>query len=330
MTKAKNDNDTTPWAIWLNRLGPFLGLIGVFGLFTLMVEDAGAFASAYNLETIARQTTIVGIAAIGMTMVIIAGGIDLSVGSIIALSGVVVALLLKQGYGSGVAMLGGILSGAACGFVNGLLITKLRVVPFIVTLGTLLIVRGITIGLADKQTVTTGVESSLTSFTGSLAAEDRWQLLPSGVWLMLALAVFIALVLRYTKLGRHTFAVGSNEATARLCGVHVDRVKIYVYTISAAFAGLAGVMQFARLNVGDPTAAVGEELDVIAAVVIGGGSLAGGEGSVAGTIIGALIMTVLAVGCQHMGWENWSQMIVTGCIIVLAVALDRLRHRKAD
>jgi ribose/xylose/arabinose/galactoside ABC-type transport system permease subunit len=146
---------------------------------------------------------------------------------------------------------------------------------------------------------------------------------------MLILALAVAGLLRYTRLGRHTYAIGSNEQTARLCGVAVERVKIIIYTLSAAFAGLAGLMQFSRLSVGDPTVAVGAELDVIAAVVIGGGSLAGGEGSILGSLVGALIMTVIRSGCTHMGRPNWEQEIVTGAIIVLAVALDRLRHRRA-
>jgi ribose/xylose/arabinose/galactoside ABC-type transport system permease subunit len=155
---------------------------------------------------------------------------------------------------------------------------------------------------------------------------------PPGVWLMLVLAGMVASMLRYTVLGRHIFAVGSNEQTARLCGVRVHRVKIGVYMLCGALAGMAGVMQFSRLTVGDPTVAAGKELDVIAAVVIGGGSLSGGEGSVLGSMIGALIMTVIRSGCSQVGERglpNWVQEIVTGAIIVLAVALDRLRQRRS-
>jgi ribose/xylose/arabinose/galactoside ABC-type transport system permease subunit len=148
------------------------------------------------------------------------------------------------------------------------------------------------------------------------------------VWLLFALALLMAGVLRYTRLGRHTFAVGSNEQTARLCGVAVDRVKVTVYALAGGLAGLAGLMQFSRLTVGDPSVATGLELDVIAAVVIGGGSLSGGEGSILGTLVGALIMTVIRAGCSQMGLPNWVQEIVTGAIIVAAVALDRLRHRR--
>ena len=146
---------------------------------------------------------------------------------------------------------------------------------------------------------------------------------------MFALVGLMWAMLRYTVFGRHCVAVGSNEQTARLCGVHVQRVKIMVYSVGGFFAGIAGLMQFSRLTVGDPTVAVGLELDVIAAVVIGGGSLAGGEGSPLGSLIGAAIMTTIGSGCRQMGIENWVQKIVTGSIIIVAVALDRLRRRRA-
>ena len=311
---------------WLGRLGPVFGLMAVYFLFAILGPDS--FTSARNLETIARQTAIVGTAALGMTLVILAGGIDLSVGSTIALSTVVIAALLTTGLDPLVAAAGGVLAGALCGLLNGLLITRLRVVPFIVTLGTLLVVRGAAKGLADEQKI----DAPLTWLIRLLAAlkPGSWQLVPPGVWTMLALALLTAGMLAYTRLGRHLTAVGSNENTARLCGVPVERVKCIVYTLSGASAGLAGLMQFSRLTVGDPTVAVGLELDVIAAVVIGGGSLSGGEGSILGSLVGALIMTVIRSGCSQMGLPNWVQEIVTGTIIVIAVALDRLRHRRTE
>lgn len=280
------------------------------------------------METISRQTAVVGTAALGMTMVIIAGGIDLSVGSIIALSTVIVASLLALGLNPLLAALGGVLSGMACGAVNGLIITRLRVVPFIVTLGTLLGVRGIAKGLAHEQKVDAPV-TWLNELLAALSPERRWLMVPAGVWVMLVLAVAVGIVLHRTRFGRHVFAIGSNEQTSRLSGIDVPRVKLLVYSASAGFAGLAGLMQFSRLTVGDPTAAIGLELDTIAAVVIGGGSLSGGEGSVFGALVGALIMTVIRSGCSQMGFPNWVQEIVTGSIIVIAVALDRLRHRRA-
>jgi ribose/xylose/arabinose/galactoside ABC-type transport system permease subunit len=220
----------------------------------------------------------------------------------------------------------GVLAGAACGLANGVLITQLRVVPFIVTLGTLLVMRGGGKGLAHEQKIDAPA-SWLRMILASLDENTAWMVFPPGVWLMLVLALLAAGLLHYTRLGRHIFAIGSNEQTARLCGVGVERVKVTVYGLGAACAGLAGVMQFSRLTVGDPTVAVGLELDIIAAVVIGGGSLSGGEGSVLGTLVGALIMTTIRAGCSHMGVSNWIQEILTGAIIVLAVAVDQLRRR---
>lgn len=309
----------------LGRIGPVLGLLAVYGLFMLI--GPASFCSAYNLETIARQSTITGIAALGMTMVIILGGIDLSVGSVIALGTVAIAALLQAGCPPLVAALGGIAAGAFCGMVNGLLITRLRMVPFIVTLGTLLMVRGAAKGLAHEQKIDAPM-TWLNNLLAAIGPNDPQILVPWGVWLLVALSLVVGGVLKYTRFGRHVFAVGSNELTARLCGVAVERVKLIVYMLGGVFGGLASLMQFSRLTVGDPTVAVGQELDVIAAVVIGGGSLSGGEGSILGTLIGALIMTVIRSGCSQMGLPNWVQEIVTGFIIVLAVTLDRLRHRK--
>ncbi len=308
-----------------HTLGPIAGLIGIFLLFAAI--GPGSFSSSNNLETIARQTTIVGSAALGMTLIIISGGIDLSVGSMIALVTVVIAALLQAGVDPLFAALGGIAIGALCGFINGFLITRLKVVPFIVTLGTYLVVRGAAKGFAHEQKIDAPL-TWLMELLAALPPGEGWRIVPWGVWLTAFLALLVAGMLIYTRLGRHIFAVGSNEQTARLCGVNVDRIKVIVYSLGGAFAGVAGVFQFSRLTVGDPTVAMGVELDVIAAVVIGGGSLSGGEGSILGSIVGALIMTVIRSGCAQMGLPNWVQEMVTGCIIVLAVAIDRWRQRR--
>ena len=311
----------------LNSLAPFFGLFAIYLLFIVIGPES--FSSPHNLETILRQTAIVGTAALGMTLVIIAGGIDLSVGSIIALVAVVIAAFLQAGVSPLLSAAAGIGVGILCGVINGMLITRLRVVPFIVTLGTMLIIRGSAKGIAHEQKIDAPL-TWLNNLLAALSPDASWQLVPAGVWIALLLAVMIALLLRYTKLGKHIIAIGSNEQTALLCGVPVNRVKTIVYTLSAGFAGVAGLMQFSRLTVGDPTVAIGLELDVIAAVVIGGGSLSGGEGSVAGTIAGALIMTTIRSGCSQMGLPNWVQEIITGAIIVIAVSLDRLRHRRSE
>jgi len=309
--------------VLVDRAGAALGLAAVAILFGLLVGPG--FFTAANIELMARQTAIVGMAALGMTMVIVAGGIDLSVGSVIALSTVVVAVLLKSGVSPWLAAAGAVGAAALCGFANGLLITGLHVVPFIVTLGTMLVVRGAAKGLADERRV----EAPATWLTDLLrTVSGRGStLLPPGIWVLIGLALVVGGVLGFTRFGRRLFAIGSNEHMARLCGVRVERCLVAVYTIGAAFAGLAGVFEFSKLSVGDPTVAVGAELDVIAAVIIGGGSLVGGRGTVFGTLVGASIMTVIQVGCSQRGLPNWVQEIVTGGIIVGAVALDRARNR---
>ena len=221
--------------------------------------------------------------------------------------------------------MGAVTVGALCGALNGILITQLRVVPFIVTLGTMLLVRGAAKGLSGERRL----EAPATWLNDLLrtAQGGHGVLLPSGIWLTAALAVAVAFTLQYTRFGRHLFAVGSSERTARLCGVRITRTKIAVYTAAGALAALAGVLMFSKLSVGDPTVANGLELDVIAAVIIGGGSLLGGRGSIVGTIAGAAIMAIIQIGCSQQGLPNWVQQIVTGAIIVFAVALDRWRSK---
>ena len=307
----------------LDLIGPFAGLVAVASLFAAL--EPSTFLSAYNLQTIAAQTVIVGLGAIGMTFVIVSGGIDLSVGSVIALSSVVTALALRNAWSPVTAAAAGAATGLALGATNGLLIARLKVVPFIVTLGTMGVARGLAKYLAGEQ--------KIDASAGWLAAvmaktpEPSWLLMAPGAWLLLVLAVAMGVVLTRTVFGIHTCAIGSNEATAHLSGVRVSRVKIAIYGISGLFAGLAGVTQYARLTVGDPTTAVGKELDVIAAVVIGGASLSGGVGGITGSLIGAFLMSVLANGCTLTGVPNYVQEILIGLIIIAAVALDRLRHR---
>ncbi len=306
----------------LTGFGPFIGLVAIMTLFAALRWET--FVSWDNFAIILQQTAVIGIAALGMTLVIVAGGIDLSVGSIIALGTVVIAQLVQRGWSPLTAALAGVAAAAACGAFSGLLITRLRLLPFVVTLGMMGTLRGAAKGLAGEQTIYPDE-----TWLNKLMQLGSRGSLPGGVWLMLAFAVLVALMLRYTRFGRHVFAVGSNELSARLCGVPVERVKLLVYTLGGLFAGLGGVLQFAYLTGGDPTTAIGLELNIIAAVVIGGASLAGGQGTITGTLIGALIMSVVANGCTKVGLSNWVQEIVTGGIIIAAVLLDYLRRRSA-
>ncbi len=308
----------------LKLLGPFLGLLAVCALFAALEPDT--FLSVYNFQTVAAQTVIVGLGAIGMTFVIVSGGIDLSVGSIVALTSVVTAVALRDGQPPLIAALLGVATGALTGVLNGVLITRLSVVPFIVTLGSMGMARGLAKYLAEEQKV-----DAAPGWLADVMAKSptpSWLLMSGGTWAMFALAALMAFVLRGTVFGVHTYAIGSNEATARLCGISVSRVKVLIYTLSGAFAGLSGVMQYARLTVGDPTTALGKELDIIAAVVIGGASLSGGIGTIVGSLVGAFLMSVLANGCTLTGVPNYVQEILIGAIIVAAVALDHLRQRK--
>jgi ribose/xylose/arabinose/galactoside ABC-type transport system permease subunit len=308
-------------AAWLiARLGPLVGLAFVIALFGILRPQK--FLTVDNFQTMLLQTTVVATMALGMTMIIISGGIDLSIGSNVALCSVAVAVMLDAGVGPIFAALGGVALGSLAGLLIGLLITRLNLQPFIVTLGMWGALRGAAKGLAHERTVSAPV-----TWLNDLLDPRHGILFPPGVWLMLGLTIAVAAMLRYTRLGRHIVAIGSNEQTARLCGVAVERTKLLTYGLGLALAGVAGVLQFSNLTVGDPTTASGYELKAIAAVVIGGGSLAGGEGSVFGSVIGALIMTFVDNGCNKMNMPNWVQEIVTGAIIIVAVSLDQLRRR---
>jgi ribose transport system permease protein len=308
----------------LNVLGPFIGLVFVIAIFALIPEVRDRFVRVANFKSVATQSVIVALGALGMTLIIISGGIDLSAASNIALASVIAAFAINGGVPPLAAVGLGILAGGLVGAVNGALVTRLRLVPFIVTLGMMGVARGVAKWIAGNQKI----DAPMTWVNELMAKSPKpaWLLMAPGLWVVIILAVVMAVVLRYTVFGRHVFAIGSNEATARLCGIRTDRAKVLIYGLSGLFCGLSGVMEFSRLTVGDPTVAVGLELDIIAAVVIGGGSLNGGEGSILGSMIGVLIMSFLRNGCTMMGWPNYIQEIIIGAIIVVAVTLDRLRH----
>ncbi len=332
---------------WGNILGRFFALIIVFAFFAFMVDD-GKFYTLRNLENILRQSCVYGTAGLGMTMIIIAAGIDLSAGSLIALSVVTVAYVMNiqvtgaDGQAVAYATLhpqltpilavgAGILVSTLAGLANGAMVVGLRLVPFIVTLGTMGMIRGLAKGIAKERDIYPPEECWINTIMDPTlsSATKGWQILPTGIWILLAGVLVSSFILRYTRLGRHIFAVGSNEETARLCGVPVGRTKLFVYMAGGFFCGVAGLMQFSYIGgIGQPTSAVMYELFVIAAVIIGGASFSGGEGSILGTLIGALMITILYMGGQQMGWPKWVQEMVIGGIIIAAVALDRLRHRK--
>lgn len=311
----------------LSKFGPFFGLLLVIALFSIDSEVREFFLSYANFKIVLTQTVIVALGALGMTLIIISGGIDLSVGSVIAFTSVVGALLIQQDWPTVAVVLAVIAAGGFIGLLNGAAIAGLRMTPFIITLGTLGIARGAAKWLANNETVNYD-SSPINGWMTTLNPFDKT--LPAGAWITLGLAVLTAIMLRRTVFGRHIFAIGSNEATARLCGVATTRNKIYIYALAGCFFGLAGLMQLSRLRQGDPTVAIGVELDIIAAVIIGGASLYGGVGTVLGSVIGALIMAVLRNGSQQMGWPTYFQEIIIGVVIIAAVFLDRLRQPRAE
>ncbi|MFN0198185.1 MAG: ABC transporter permease subunit [Planctomycetaceae bacterium] len=391
---------SSSWRVgnWLGGLlGPFLALGAVFLFFAVadrMVNDNPNFTSARNLRTMTAQTASVAVAALGMTLIIISGGIDLSAGTALALSATVlawcllndVAVLCMQGdnlvgvqqqlnetsneisrekrkpsgerlaelerrltelkerqthlkeltprykhVSAAMALAAALLTGCATGFLNGFLISTLRVIPFIVTLGTMTMYLGLAKIIAKETTVRPNVIEQVPQWLiemTSVRSDAQWWGFPSGVWFVLLMSCLLSLLLRYTVFGRHIFALGSNEATARLCGINVTRNKIAVYALAGLFVGIAGIYQFSRLASGNPTSGRGMELDIIAAVVIGGGSLSGGRGSVLGTLTGATIMAVIGSGCVQLQLNQPLKDIILGVIIVTAVVVDQMRQRR--
>ena len=313
---------------WLTVAGPFFGLLFVTALFALSDELRPVFYTGASWKNILTQTVIVAVGALGMTLIIVSGGIDLSVGSVVALCSVVGARLLEHKAPVPLTILATLLVGGGVGLINGFVIAGFRMLPFVVTLGMMGIARGAAKWLADNQTVNFEGDSIVVRLMERVHPDSFFPL-PMGVWLAVALTVGVAVVLRSSIFGRHIFAIGSNEATARLCGIPVRTRKVMIYGVAGLFFGLSGLLQLSRLTQGDPSVAAGLELDIIAAVVIGGASLNGGTGSVMGSVIGALIMAVLRSGSSQMNWPNYVQEIIIGIVIILAVGLDRLRQSRA-
>ena len=306
------------FAKWWDRVGILIVLVA---LIVLMSAIAPNFNRVDNLLNIARSISINAILAAGLTFVILTGGIDLSVGSIVAVSGVVAVVAAIAGVPAPVAVVLGMAVGAVCGFVNGALTAYLALAPFIVTLGTMTFLRGLAYTITEGQPI---VASDL-SFK-DLGNGYLWGI-PIPVLLMAAVYLVAWFILERTHYGRHIYAVGGNAQAARLAGVRVNRITTSVYIIAGACAGLAGVIFAARVISAQPTAGTGYELDAIAAVVLGGTSLAGGRGRIIGTLIGSVILGVLGTGLILMNVPFFTQLLIKGVVIILAVAIDSLKSR---
>jgi ribose transport system permease protein len=326
-------------------LGPYLGLALVVALFSIAIgwtrgtRGLELFLNVGNVKLITVHAAIPATVALGMTLVMISGGIDLSVGYVVSLVTVTTMLTYRwaasQPYlacaASACALGTGLGTGLAAGVGNGLLITRLKVVPFVVTLGTMGVARGLAQSLSKGTPVPfpdPAHPPAWVPWLGAIEPDPRWLGMGPAAWSVLALALAAAVLLRYTVLGRYCYALGSNEATARLCGIRVERTKVILYALAGLLTGWAGILQFARSGAGLHDVAAGLELDVIAAVVIGGGSLSGGEGTITGTLIGALMITVLSNGCSKLNLPMEFRYIIIGLIIVSVSALNTYRQRR--
>jgi ribose transport system permease protein len=317
-----------------------LGLLAILGLFVLLLArkgELGNFLSRGNIQVLMHQSAIPGVAALGMLLIIVSGGIDLSVGSVVALVTVVAmqafraveARTASVSLASAAAVAASVGVGGLAGLVNGLVIIGLRVSPFVATLGMLSVARGLAFWLAEQTVVPFPAKAPEWVVALARASPDRG-LFDPGVWSLFALAAVAAVVLRFTVFGRYCYAIGANEATARLCGVAVGRHKVAVYTAAGLLTGWAGVLAFAQTSSGDPNSRVGLELEVIAAVVIGGASLSGGQGTVLGTLLGVLILGVLENGVSFFHVPLDAKYILIGAIVVVNTALSQWQARRKE
>ncbi|KKC37315.1 ribose ABC transporter permease [Devosia epidermidihirudinis] len=310
-----------------HRLLAFSGLIALVVVFSLASPN---FMQTQNVLAILQATSVNGVLAIAATLVIITGGIDLSVGTLMTFCAVIAGVLLTYlGLPLPVGVVGAILAGVCCGLVSGVVVAKLKVPPFIATLGMMLILKGLSLVISSTKPIYFNDTPGFTQISsGSIVGSIFPALpIPNGVLILFGVALLAAFVLTKTALGRYTFALGSNEEAVRLSGVNVDRWKIAVYAAAGGICGVAGLLIASRLNSAQPALGQGYELDAIAAVVIGGTSLAGGRGTILGTLIGALIISVLANGLRILSVPQEWQTVVTGAIIILAVYADILRRR---
>ncbi|MDE4085576.1 ribose ABC transporter permease [Planococcus maritimus] len=298
------------------KIAPFIGLILIIIIITAINPS---FLSMSNILNVLRQVSINALIAFGMTFVILTGGIDLSVGSILALTGAVTAGMMASGIDPILAMLLGLFLGAVLGAINGVIIAKGKVAPFIATLATMTIYRGLTLVYTEGRPIS-GLGDSVAF---QMLGKGYFLGIPVPVVTMLISFGILYFILKKTTFGRRVYAVGGNEEASVLSGINADRIKIYVYSLVGALAGLASLILTSRLNSAQPTAGQMFELDAIAAVVLGGTSLTGGRGWIVGTLIGALIIGVLNNGLNLIGVSSFFQQVVKGAVILLAVLLDR-------
>ncbi len=318
-TKKEKASLVERFFILWDRIGILLAFIVVCILFGILTP---VFFNPLNILNVIRQVSIIGVIAVGMTFVILLGGIDLSVGSVVAFTGIIAAgFQVKWGGSLFLSIVIPLLVGGGIGFLNGFISTKGGLHPFIVTLGTMSIFRGATLLVAKGRPIS-GMSKSFRFIGAGMIGP-----IPFPVILFLGSVIIAAIILRRTVFGRYIYAIGGNEEAALLSGIRVDRYKISAFTILGFLSALSGLILTSRLNSGELVAGEGYELDVIASVVIGGTSMMGGEGGVYGTLIGALLIGVISNGLNLLGVQPYWQMIVRGSIIILAVLMDKMKRR---
>lgn len=319
----------------LRKMAALAGLILLIIFFSVTNEY---FFTSNNIMTVGLQTSTIALIGIGATCVILTGGIDLSTGSVVALSGVAAAMIVNAGVPVPLGMILGILVGGICGLINGILVTRMKLPPFIATLGMMMVARGLALYVTNAAPVSGMPESFANLGNGALfkIVEEGANGLPKVVFagipypviIMIFITILFTFALSKLKVGRYLYAIGSNEEAARLSGIKTNLVKIYAYVASGLLSGLTGVILASRLVTAQPNGGVSYELDAIASAVVGGTSLMGGVGTIPGTLIGSFIIGVLRNGLNMNGVSSFVQMIVIGLVIIVAVSLDQLRQSK--
>ncbi|HDV7283512.1 Ribose transport system permease protein rbsC [Mannheimia haemolytica] len=319
----------------LRKMAALAGLVLLIIFFSVTNEY---FFTSNNIMTVGLQTSTIALIGIGATCVILTGGIDLSTGSVVALSGVAAAMIVNAGVPVPLGMILGILVGGICGLINGILVTRMKLPPFIATLGMMMVARGLALYVTNAAPVSGMPESFANLGNGALfkIVEEGANGLPKVVFagipypviIMIFITILFTFALSKLKVGRYLYAIGSNEEAARLSGIKTNLVKIYAYVASGLLSGLTGVILASRLVTAQPNGGVSYELDAIASAVVGGTSLMGGVGTIPGTLIGSFIIGVLRNGLNMNGVSSFVQMIVIGLVIIVAVSLDQLRQSK--
>jgi ribose transport system permease protein len=308
----------------LDRLITFSAVIILFIVFSIVAPN---FFTIRSILTLALQTSAVTLMGIGVTFTIITGGIDLSIGSVVALSGTIAVMVARAGVPNWLSMLIGLLVGVVAGLLNSLMITKLKLPPFIATLGMMMVARGVALTITNAN-AWPAPEGFGNLGNGTIFGTGvKFPGIPYPVIIMVAVALIFSFFLGKTRTGRYTYAVGSNEEAARLAGIKVNKVKIIVYVISGLLAGLVGIILASRMVTSQPNSAISYEMNAIAAAVIGGASLMGGVGTVLGTVIGSFIIGILTVGLTMSGANYFMQQIVIGLVVIGSVMIDKFRSK---